>query len=767
MTTKPSFGFLLKRFRRRAHLTQQELAERAGYSVHYVSMLERGTRIPQPLTIDVLADALPLNDAERVSLHATCNLSASLPTRDIPVARTPLLGREVEVEWITAMLRRPGTRLITVTGPGGVGKTCLAQHVSAGLASSFAGGTAFVDLAGVEGPVEALSAIAASLLPLEHGDQPPVDRLVAFFQKRAILLLLDSFERVLSAATEIHACLMRCPQLKILITSRVALTISSEQEYPLQPLAVPDAHAPMTNALSRNAAISLFVHRARLIRPDFDVDERELAVVAEICRRVDGLPLAIELAAAQVAYLPLTVLRDRLDRRLEILTGGSGDLPVRQQRMRDTISWSYDLLAPNARLLFRSLAVFGGRWSLEAAESVCAATSSDDTVLDGLRTLVRASLVLPVDIHDNEPRYRMLDTIQEYATELLAVDHQAETIRRHHAQYYLCLAEMAEPALQGGLQGDWYARLVREHDNIRTALRWLFEADDVEDALRLAGAIWRFWQRHGDFAEGRRWLERGLTQRDGIAPWVRAKALWGASWLAYHQGDFARARVLSSVHLEVARESNDPVDVRNALTGLGIVSMAEGRYADAVRPLTEALEICEPLGSSWHLATSYLNLGTAAMHVRDLPRARTLCERALALYRQLGDDLFTAVSIEHLGYVALLLGDDARASEHFRDSLKSCSALRDTMRVAEVLEGIAAVRAKEGRPAKAARLLGAATALRESIGGAPPAFLRPLWQSVVEQASRNMHQSDWDAALHQGHEMSMDEAVSFALKDTP
>jgi tetratricopeptide (TPR) repeat protein len=378
---------------------------------------------------------------------------------------------------------------------------------------------------------------------------------------------------------------------------------------------------------------------------------------------------------------------------------------------------------------------------------------------------VDASLVVPVDAAPDVPRYRMLDTIQEYGAELLGADPHAEAVRRRHADYFLHLAEQAEPALQGQGQGAWYGRLERDHENVRAALGWLLQAGDAERALRLAGAVWRFWQRHGDLAEGRRWLEAGLAGGASVPAAVRSKALWGATWLAYHQGDYARTKALSAAHLAIARELGHPIDIRNALTGLGIAATAEGRHAEALLPLQEALDVCRPLGRTWHLATSLLNLGTATLHVGDCGRAGELCAEALAIYRALGDEVFTATAIEHLGYVALLQGDHDRAARRFRNSLAVCFALRETARTAEGLESLAALHAKTGAARAAARLAGAAAGLRERIAGAPSAFLRAIWQPYVDEAARHLGRAAWQAAWEEGRAMPVEQAVALALSE--
>ena len=761
-----SFGTLLKRYRRIAHLTQEELAERAGYSAHYVSMLERGVRIPQPLTTDLLADALTLHETERAALHATIEAHSPPPAsvRVTPGPSIPLIGREEDIARVIRVLRDGQVRLVTLTGPGGVGKTALSRHLAAEIAPAFLHGTAFVDLTAMSDPTEVIPTIARALALRELAGRSLHERLVAFLQNKEMLLVLDNFERVVEAAADVASLLVPCSRLKLLVTSRVPLRLQPEYESRVRPLAFPAPDVPHpASAVFQSPAVALFVQRAKLVKPGLVIDDGQASIVADICRRVDGLPLAIELAAARVTHLPLLPLRDRLQHRLQTLTGGTVDRPIRQQRMRDTIAWSYDLLTSPSQALFRQLSVFAGSWSLEAAEEICRPGSVADEVLDGMRSLVESSLIIMLDDVLSEPRYRMLDTIREYAAEQLVAAGELGAIQRRHAAYYVRLAEHAEPALQDRDQHVWYSRLEREHDNLRTALSWLLGVGDVESALRLAGAVWRFWQQHGDIREGRRWLDEGLMGGERVSEGVRAKALWGASWLAYYQGDYARTKSLSIQHLALAREHHDALATRNALTGLGMAALSEGRYDEAATLLQEALVVCEPLGNVWHRATSFLNLGNATMLVGNLTRAMALFEQALALYLERGDELFAARTHQHLGYVALLQGDYTRAETLFRESLMTFYALGEKPGMADGLEAAAAVRAATGKAEESGQLVAAAGVLRESIGIASRTYLYPLWHPFVARAETSLGEAAWNTARQVGRAMMLEEAVKSAV----
>jgi predicted ATPase/transcriptional regulator with XRE-family HTH domain len=770
----PTFGRLLKRYRRTAHLTQEELAARAGYSSHYISMLERGVRFPQSLTVNMLADALALHEVDREALHT---VAVPHPPEAVPVQRVlppslPLLGREQDTAHIMRLLCGDDVRLLTLTGPGGVGKTALARQVAATLAPDFADGTAFVDLSAVQHPEVVIPTIARALNLRAMGTRPVRERLIAFLGEREMLLLLDSFERVAEASGAVGDLAALGPRIKLLITSRIPLRLQAECEFRVQPLAPPELRGIQpAGKLLQSPAVALFVRRAMLIKPDFALDDEKMAVIADVCRHLDGLPLAIELAAARVSHLSVAALRDRLQHRLQILTGGTRDLPARQQRMRDTIAWSYELLSGADQALLRQLSVFADGWSLEAAEEVCTAGKGEPTcpILDGVRTLVESSLIIPTDDGQEEPRYRMLDTLREYASEQLVAAGELDVLRRRHSAHYLCLAEHAEPALQDRDQRVWYSRLEREHDNLRAALDWLLEVGEVEPALRLSGAVWRFWQRHGDIPEGRRWLEACLTAAEApgqsVPEQVRAKALWGASWLAYHQGDYSRSRSLSAEYLALARERGDALSLRNALTGLGMADLAEARVAEAIWSLQEALDVCKPLGNVWHRATSALNLGNATMLAGDLPRAEALFEEALALYKERGDEVFTARASQHLGYVALLRGEYAQARTLFVQSLLALSDLGEQLGIADGLEASAAVHAATGKARQAGRLLEAASVLRERIGIAPLPYLRAIWQPYLARAESLLGESGWLAVREEGRGFTFQEAVASAADE--
>ncbi len=469
-------------------------------------------------------------------------------------------------------------------------------------------------------------------------------------------------------------------------------------------------------------------------------------MVAEICRRLDGIPLAIELAAARVKHLPVAALLDHLDHRLGVLTGGAHDLPPRQQAMRDTIAWSYDLLDASSQALFRRLSVFAG-WTLESAQRVCAASGPAVDVLAGLSTLVDHSLAVLAEDPPGAHRYLMLDVVQEYAAELRDTAGETPVVAERHAAHFAALAEQAEPALRRSGQQGWHRTLDADLPNLRRAFRWSLQRQDAERALRLAGAMWMFWLWQGGFAEGRRWLTDALSLPSGRYPAARAKALWGAGWLAYHQGDYRDTATLAKTLLDLAPHTGHPLDRRNGLTLGGMADMAGGRHRQAISAFERGLEICQRLGAPWPLATSVLNLGTALMHAGDLDRAEPLLAEARARYQEQGDDAYHTRATRHLATCILLRGEPQAAAELLRTGPSLPPDRGGDWDLAENLEAFALINAATSNPRRAATLAAAATAIRERTGTRPHPFDRALAEPylALARADRNAWDSGWQA----------------------
>jgi predicted ATPase len=682
----------------------------------------------------------------------------------LPAPVTRLIGRERELILVVAALKDPERRLITLTGPGGVGKSRLAIEAAAMVRSEFGDGVHFVSLAAERDPARVPVAIARAL-GMTRAPEPLLDALVERLAERRTLLVLDTFEPILDAAPLVGHLLARCARLKVMVTSREPLSLRGEHEFPVPTLTIPGSDRVGPDGLSWYPATVLFVERARAVRPDLVIDTDSATLVAQITRRLEGLPLAIELAAARTRHLTLPELRTHLEHRLEALEGGPRDLPLRQRTMRDTVGWSYDLLEERQRSIFRHLAVFAGGATLEAARVVCAPDAAPAEVFAGISALVDKSLVFLREGRSSETRYDLLDVIRDVAWEGLVEHGERDGALRRHAAYFLAMAEQAERELGKAGQDAWFRRLDEEHDNLRAALRQAVVARDGELALRLAGALWQFWRSHGDYAEGRDWLRAALALEPTGSPAIRAKALWGAAGLAYHHGDRAEVARLSDELLPLARGTGDPVQLRNALTIRGVVAMTEHRFGEAVGPFREALALIQPLDPSWLLGTSHLNLGSALLQSADVDGARLEFEEALRTYRELGDDNFAARATQQLGYVALATGNTRAAGELFREALEQHGRLEDRWGLAEALEGFSALNAANGNARRAAQLLGAAESLREAFGARTlPAdratmerYLRPAHESISEEA--------WRDALEAGRRMQLEEAIALVVRE--
>jgi predicted ATPase/DNA-binding XRE family transcriptional regulator len=541
-TQDETFGARLRKHREAAGLTQEELAEKARLSVNAVGQLERGERKrPYPHTVRSLAGALGLSEQEGSALLASSpRRGASTPpatVTDLSAPLTPLVGREEYVVAVRSLLQEGGARLVTLTGPGGVGKTRLALEVAGAEGDRFADGTVFVALAPVLDPDLLVPTLAQAVGLREAGGKPVRELLYGYLGDRRLLLVLDNFEHLLGAAPEVADLLAACPSLQILATSRAPLRLRGEQEYPVEPLPVPDlARVPAVEDVSGVPSVRLLVERAGEASPGFGLTQHNAAAVATICRRLDGLPLALELVAPRLKLLPPTALLARLDEALPLLSGGPRDLPERQRTMRDTVGWSHELLPAGRQALFRRLSVFAGGFELPAAEAV-----GGGSAFEGLSALLENSLVRPdAGPSDGaEPRFTMLETVRAYALERLQESGEGDEIRGRHAAYYLGLAERATPELEGGGQASWLERLEREHDNLRAALGWLLGHDEPDRAARLAAATWLFWVVRGHAGEGQMWLERALAS-GGLTGDDRAKTLGAISLLLLAKGEIGR-----------------------------------------------------------------------------------------------------------------------------------------------------------------------------------------------------------------------------------
>jgi predicted ATPase len=577
------------------------------------------------------------------------------PSDNLPVQSTSFIGRDHELAAVGALLRREDIRLVTLTGPGGIGKTRLGLQAAAHVAGNFADGIVFVPLSDLREPELLVPAVAQAVGIMQSTNRPLISSLVEALRGRQLLLVLDNFERLIKAAQVVATLRATCPGVKFLVMSQVVLRLSAEYEYSVPPLAVPDSQLLADVAtLMTYSAVALFVERARAVEPEFRLTQANALAVVTICGRLDGLPLAIELAAARTQLLSPQQLLAQLGRRLALLTGGARDVPPRQRTLRATFDWTHDLLEGGEPVLFRRLAVFVGGGTLEAIEAVCNIDSVLPwSVLDGVAALVDKSLVRRLGHAESEPRFGMLETIREYALERLAENREAETICQRHAGHYLALAEAAAAQLAGRQQPQWLARLDSEHDNLRAALRWALGRGEAETALRLAGALWRFWYLRGHVDEGRRWLEAALERRSGTAMPVLAEALNGASALATLQGDYERASVLLEASLPLVRQLGDKGQLASALNTLGQAARFRGDFEGAERYQDECLTLLKELKDSDRIPLALVNLGLVARIRGDLPRAEVLFTEALALSRAQDNTRNVAFVLSNLGSLAL------------------------------------------------------------------------------------------------------------------
>ncbi|MFN8474993.1 MAG: tetratricopeptide repeat protein [Anaerolineae bacterium] len=786
MSDDLSFGGWLKRRRRGLGLTQVELGQRIGYSGETIRKVEADEFRPSRQMAEALAAALDIapTDHDRFIEFARGigqNNDVALPTdpvdlssphpssrlnHNLPTPPTPLVDRQTEVAALRKLLLRDDARLVTLTGAGGTGKTRVALAAATAALDDFLHGVFFVDLAPLRDSALVASTIARTLDVRETAGHPYLTAVEDYLREKSLLLLLDNFEQVLDAAPILADLLAAAPRIKLLVTSREVLRLRAEHVFPVEPLAVPSLRdLPPIDELTAYPAVALFAERAGNARPGFRMSAENGEAVAEICTQLDGLPLAIELAAARVRLLPPAALLSRLGKGLT-LTAGVRDLPARQQTLRATIEWSYNLLSEEEKALLRRLGVFVGGATLEAIEAVCYA--GDDTagdVLDGISALTDKSLLRQA-VTQGEPSFRMLEAVHEYALERLEESGEAQALRRRHADYFLALAEQAEPELLGLHQIAWLERLEREHDNLRAALQWSFEAGDLDTALRLAGALGWFWYLHSHLVEGRTWLDRVSRQAGEQSTATGAKVLAAAGTLAFAQGDFTAARALHEQALALYREVGDARGEASSLDNLGVQMLAQGELEAAKGLLEQSASLYRETGDRVGLMNVLNNLGEVARTEGDYAAAERYYVDGLALVGQARNSMLVAWLLHNLGHVALYRNDIKRADDLFRESFAAGQEMGFMPVIIACIAGFAAVWGARGDATRATRLFAAADAM---LAEAHSHLDRPdsmAYDRYLAAARAGLDAEAFERAWAEGRAMTQEEAVAYALEET-
>jgi predicted ATPase/DNA-binding winged helix-turn-helix (wHTH) protein len=726
----------------------------------------------------------------------------------LPEARTPLLGRERELAAVGQLLLDPAARLVTLTGAGGSGKTRLGMELCRELAEAFEQHVYFVGLGSISDAGMVPAAIAESLGIRETGGRPYLDlvkELLGEWEPSPVLLLLDNLEHILAASAYVVQLIEASRRLKVLVTSRAPLRVYGEYEFPVPPLALPDRqHMHSFAALAENPSVSLFAQRAAAVKPDFHLTAENAAAVAEICSRLDGLPLAIELAAARVKMLPLSGILARLESRLKLLTAGARDLPERQQTLRNTIDWSYDLLSEAEQKLLRRLSVFWGGCTLEGAEAVCnTANDLGGEIFDLTSSLVDKSLMQQRQPGNDEPRFRMLETIREYAVERLKESGEEAATKRAHAAYCLVLAEEGNPDLNASERAAWLRRCDAEHDDFGAALDWLFQTRDLDWGFRFCMALFRFWDMREHSEEGRARLEHILQLAGSDYPKERARIYLFLGAFSTAQGDFPAAGTFLQQSLSTYQELDDPsgiavslnamavmardrgdhvaaqinfekslafwrkardrVAIARCLHNLGNVAKIRGDYGRARMALAEAMQLFEEIGDGSGAAWALNQQGDVAKEQGDLREARELYQKALTAFRGAGDRWGMARSLADLGAIACEQGELAKAYTAYKESLEIFTNLEHRRGLARVLEGLACLALGKGDARRALAVAGAASRLRQAVSAPLPPAEQAKLDENLRQAWQQLGEAGGKKAWEEGRALTTDHAIEYAL----
>ena len=678
---------------------------------------------------------------------------------DLPRQPTALVGRERERDAIKAALAREDVRLVTLTGPGGIGKTRLALDAAANLDPAVAKRAVLVSLAAVREPELVLPTIAQALGIREGAGLDTRDAIEQALGDTRTLLILDNLEHLLDAVPDVVWIMATCHGATTLATSRARLQIRGEHEFVVLPLPLPDPDQPQDGA---NPAIELFAERACEVDPEFALTQTNLPIIAEICRRLDGIPLAIELAAARIKVLPPAALLARLDRRLPILTGGPRDLPDRLRTMRDAIAWSHDLLNGDQQAMFRRLCVFTGEFTLLEAQSVVA--ESDASILNELAELVDTSLLRQIE-REGEPRFLILETLCEYGLEQLVEAGEHDHYQGRHADFFINFAEAAAPRLRGAERTTWLERLERAHGNLRAALKWSTDEEDAHRALRLAGALWQFWWWRSHLAEGRQWLERALALPGGEGHSVaRARVLTGCGALAETQGDYAAAEEYHEQAVRAWQETGDSRGLAVSLLFRWLVSFNAEDHQRMTALSTESLRLFRELDDTWGIAMSLMEQGVMAMRLHEHSSAEAVLAEGIERFEEINDQWGVAICQGVLGNVATDKGDYASAAEFLARSLTSLLVLNDLWGLATVLPAAARMAGEQGEFEWAVRISGAIARMHETMGAPLKVPFRTRYEQTLAEAKTALGDDRFEAAMAAGYAMSPEQAVEEAVR---
>lgn len=800
-----TFGDVLRQRRRALDLTRAELAEAVGCSVSALRKFEAGDLRPSRPLAEVLAGVLQIAPEERAAFVRfardrlgadttrvavpTVSLQSPAPPTTVcamlPVPLTPLIGRAREVAAVCTALEDRAVRMLTLTGPGGIGKTRLALQVAAELEPAFADGVVFVDLAPIREVSLVLTTIAEALGLPDADRGTLLARLQTALRQRQMLLLLDNFEQVVAAAPVVGELLAAAPRVRVLLTSRVVVGVYGEHDFPVPPLPLPNlSDLPPVDRLMQVETVRLFVERARAARPDFSLTGENAHAVSELCHQLDGVPLAIELAAARVRRLSPGVLLQRFGEgmpgRLEVLTGGPRTVPARQQTVRATIAWSYDLLTPRAQQLFRRLGVFVGGGTREAAEAVCG--WDDAAHLEAsLEALLDTSLLQQRERVEGEVRVMMLETVRDYALEQLAASGELEEMQRRHADYFVMLAEGAEPIVRGPRRL-WWDRLEAEHDNMRAVLAWSRTEPSGVSGLRLAVALAGFWQRRGHMSEGYGWLTSAVAQREvdvSVAPSrrsyhrLRAYALDALGVFARFLGAPDDIQALFEESLALFQTLDDRAGRLEVLGDLGMLLVQRGAFGRGQVVLEEGLALARELGQGSAIAESLFYLGHLRYAQGDAGRASELWEEGVHLVRPTEDPLCYTMLLVRLSVVALDQGDYERAGAHLAESLRLLREQGDRLAIIQALEMRARLAAESSSGletgqrglVRAARLFGATEAIRERLAFPILSEERRSYEHGLATLRARLKDEPLAAAWAEGRALTLEQAIAHALGD--